>query len=368
MRRLPIVLACVLIVLSTPLLLPNPSAAQYPTATPTITTTPIPCPDAQPTRLAGELQAVAMVDNVPANFEPSLKSFKVATIKLFELVYINGFPTCADNAIWYRIYAANGFGWIMEADSTQYNFAPLTSITVLNQSISTPQSAPFNYDGITFTENAAIGVPIKVVTYYPVRKSVEFPQLADEPGHIELDFAQPGYPSTALAVYPTHAPRQIQSDIGRKVVTVKSLTSQQPKLGPEGIPMSGQARFSLLAYPTLGNVVNLQYKYLKFQNGVAIRFLTLMGCQNGPPCHLYYESEGITADGEHFITFAIEMRNWDAALPQPIVTVTPSCPGIPYCILDKPVAIALNQAPPSDFQPNLDDLDAFFSSIMVTNQ
>jgi hypothetical protein len=359
---LMMVITSIAILFMAPIEAPAYGAQQLPTLTPVL------CANTLPSRLSGEYSASVITDKLPIYSHPSYKSKKMGFVPLykevdFALSSVDTKPTCAEGTTWWPIDVDNG--WVSEADNQQYNLAPIQITVKLPPETATPGATQFSYNGISFTRNDAVfGTPVQINTNAPILNHGS--GHLDTPGGTQIVLQLPSKIQTFITVYPAKNTPLVQ-DIATHVAEIKLLTKNQTKLAAEVRPVSGAGRFALIPYPKITPLFNAQYKYLAFQNGIAIRFANSLQWLGDVENFQYYV-EGVTNDGDYFFTVLVPL-DFTGDLPSSPQEF--SC-GFP-CKSDPPqfrdwtrqVATTIDNAAPTSFIPTLTNLDSFVNSIEI---
>jgi hypothetical protein len=188
-----------------------------------------------------------------------------------------------------------------------------------------------------------------------------------EPAHLRLAFGdetQPGgsgiLPDHAqLRIYPVAAFRQ--SAIADRIAALESVLQERPE--------SIEGELPLLSASSEGDeTVYAQLKYLDFAGGTGVRYLTHFGVDAAPVTdhNTFYTFQGLTNDGQFVVVFFH---------PVPTDLLAGDAEEIAELVGDEDtfeenfedhlqeIRDRLNQADPTDFAPNLDNLDSMLETI-----
>lgn len=228
-----------------------------------------------------------------------------------------------------------------------------------------------SYRGISFTFDASLAssvLPMSVAEQ--VKGWAEVPDWQQHPEHVKFEFV--GFPSpvqwdSAIYIFPV---QRIQERAGpndvwlMRVTDLRSVLSQRPvwqkptwrvggNLGPQPIPF--------LPPINAATIYVGQQRYMKFQVGEGVRYLTQVTQQPQPIGReeTLYTFQGLTNDGRHYIA-----ARFPTFLIKPLPTPTPV--GDNWVDdYNQQAMQSLEQAKNDEYQPNLDKLDEMIQSIRV---
>jgi hypothetical protein len=154
------------------------------------------------------------------------------------------------------------------------------------------------------------------------------------------------------------------------VANMQTILSAKPA-APDKIP--------LLPILYAAQVFSTNEKYLSFQNGEGIRFLTEYAQYADPVNNhdLFYTYQGITADGKYWVSAFLPVNA--AFLQASADAVNVPAGGIPAPAMDDPNYAAnmdayysnminlLNSTPDASFTPGLDCLDRYIQSLQISD-
>ncbi len=200
--------------------------------------------------------------------------------------------------------------------------------------------------------------------------------LAGEPAHLRFVFDNEDLPAgggifpdqAQLLIYPVAAYRDIYreagvDEAGRRVEALQALLQERPERVDEELPL-------LPGFGEAEQTLQAQLKYLDFDGGAGVRFVTHYGVDATPITDhgAFYTFQGLTSDGQYLIVFFH---------PAP-TELLPSDPDeIAALIEDRDAFVEnfenyrqdtrdqLDQAETKDFAPDLADLDAMLESITI---
>lgn len=224
--------------------------------------------------------------------------------------------------------------------------------------------------------NNAIGTLIAAVPYDEMNGPMEY-----YPENRKITFQ--GYPLSnkffsvddpdqtgGLVVYPVADYIAMNQFVANHVAEMQTLLATRPNT-PDAIP--------LLPIFNAAQTFRAQVKYMDFQNGQGVRFLTEYAQYYAPVNNqdLFYAYQGITTDGKYWVSAIMPVNA--AYLQENSQSVNVPAGGILPPTFDDPnyeVNMAaysanminkLNTTPDTDFTPALDCLDQYFSSLSISD-
>jgi hypothetical protein len=222
-----------------------------------------------------------------------------------------------------------------------------------------PPGPDVSYQGVSFSydDNLATSVTPEMVPEQ-VDAAVE---PWNTPEYVQFTFN--GYPlpdafhTPRIMVFPTDAYNAINPTAGDTIYQLNQLLQNQPT-NPEAIPF--------LPVFNAAQYMQAQVKYIRFQNGEGVRFLTQYG-QDAWPINnneMFYTFQGVTDDGQFYISAVLPISH--PGLPDPeTVTVDESF----YEDFINYVAVTegqLSAESPDSFTPTLSMLDSMIESLLMT--
>ncbi len=196
--------------------------------------------------------------------------------------------------------------------------------------------------------------------------------VAPEYIKFKLDnYAQYGTSQEAqILVYPAAEYSSINESAAKSIGQLQAILKGSASPTAENLPT--------IASFNAAQVFAAQVQILKFQNGSGVRFLTEYAQYPDTinNADLFYEFQGLTADGKYYIIAILPASNPMLAYNADPKTTVPSG-GIAFPGMDNPNAIPtyytnvvnlLNAAAPNSFSPALGVLDTLIQSITVTPQ
>jgi hypothetical protein len=203
--------------------------------------------------------------------------------------------------------------------------------------------------------------------YYPENRKIAFLGYPLSGGFFEANGSDHG----GLTIYPiADFVAMNQAAISPIVTNMQILLADKPA-APQSIPF--------LPVFNAAQVFNAQVKYLDFQNGQGVRFLTEYAQYYAPVNNddLFYAYQGITADGKYWVSAILPINA--AYLQAAYDSVNVPDGGIPAPALDDPnygnameayyivMLDKLNTTPDASFTPGLDCLDQFIQSLQISD-
>lgn len=231
----------------------------------------------------------------------------------------------------------------------------------------TPQpvltTAPYSYEGVSLSVDPAVasGASGEVVSESPPAPDKPFWEVY--PQHVRLSFG--GYPldgtfyEPVISVYPVEEFRQIHEPASRSIDELAALLAEKPA-DPAHIPF--------LPPVNAGQVFRTGVKYVDFENGSGVRWLTLLAQYPAPVNNheLFYTFQGITADGRHYVSVVMPVNH--PSLPASADDLSESEMEAIWEDVDSyyaEMADILTAVPEDSFTPDLSALDALVSSIRI---
>ena len=223
--------------------------------------------------------------------------------------------------------------------------------------------------------NGATGTLIAAVPYDEMNGPMEY-----YPANRKISFQ--GYPLSGkffsvddpdktggMVIYPVADFVAMEPSIGNRVSEMQNLLATQPA-APDGIPF--------LPVFNAGEIYRMQVKYLNFQNGEGVRFLTVFGQYYAPVSNheLIYSFQGLTADGKYWVSAFMPINaaylqdSAESAIVPAGGIAAPTDytdPNYEQNMATYSIQITekVNTTTDSDFTPTLDCLDGFFQSLSI---
>jgi hypothetical protein len=247
--------------------------------------------------------------------------------------------------------------------------APVSEPTLVPAPTEAPTAMPASvgaaaYNGVSFNYDLALAQQITATTVPAQNPGPDGPYWDILPTYDEFNFV--GYPSRnsyhlpRLNIYPVDEFAAISPTAKEQIDQLRQLLGDAPG-APDRIP--------LLPVFNAAQVFRSQVKYLNFQSGQGVRFVTqydqaIMPVNNQ---EVFYTFQGLTSDGRYYIAAILPVAS--GALPDTSEMSqeqmqTLGTAGAFEAYLNQ-VVQTLNGLPPADFTPNLDTLDTLIQSLRV---
>jgi hypothetical protein len=247
-------------------------------------------------------------------------------------------------------------------------FEALTAVAPATQ---TPiAGTTITINNISFVIPTALGNGAQAETIAAVPPSNDMPWWEIAPTYNR--YLIQGYPlsgafhETRIYVYPVNEYVQINKDVADVVNSLKTIINSQGQSLPENLPF----------LPTFNaaQMFHSNEKFLPFQNGSGIRFLTQYGQAPYPVNNhsMFYTYQGLTTDGAYYVAAILPIN---AAFLSPDGNPDTPLPadGVPFDwnnFENTPahfdlVKQKLNATDPNAFTPSLTNLDTLVQSIHI---
>ena len=201
-------------------------------------------------------------------------------------------------------------------------------------------------------------------------------QLDGEPAHLRFAFDQEDLPELGgvfpgqaqLLIYPVQAYRDIyqgldDNPVSQRIEALQTLLEDQPETVDGAIPV-------LPGFGDAGQNLKAQLKYLEFDGGSGLRFITHYGFDEAPITdhNTFYTFQGLTDDGQYYIAY-YHPASTDL-LPSSFGEVTELIEDYDEFIENfdtylEETAEQLDQADTGDFEPDLTNLDGMLETLRV---
>jgi hypothetical protein len=245
--------------------------------------------------------------------------------------------------------------------------APVSEPTLVPVPTEAPTAMPVTvgaatYNGLSFNYDVAIAQQVTATTMPAQNPGPDGPNWAIASAYDEFNFV--GYPSKnsyhkpRIEVYSVEEFSAINPAAKETIDQLKQLLGDAPA-APERIP--------LIPLFNAAQVFRSQVKYLNFQSGQGIRFVTQYDQAIIPINNkeVFYTFQGLTSDGRYYITAILPVAT--SALPdtdqmsqEQMQTLST---GEAFAAYLNEVVQMLNGLPSTSFTPNLDVLDATINSL-----
>lgn len=247
--------------------------------------------------------------------------------------------------------------------------APVSEPTLVPAPTEAPTAMPVSvgaaaHSGASFNYDVAIAQQVTATTLPAQNPGPDGPYWDILPTYDEFNFV--GYPSKnsyhkpRLNIYPVDEFAAISPAAKEQIDQLKQLLGDAPG-APDRIP--------LLPVFNAAQVFRSQVKYLNFQSGQGIRFVTqydqaIMPVNNQ---EVFYTFQGLTSDGRYYVAAILPVSSStlpDTSEMSQEQMQTLGTAGAFEAYLNQ-VVQTLNGLPPADFTPNLDVLDAMINSLRL---
>jgi hypothetical protein len=245
--------------------------------------------------------------------------------------------------------------------------APVSEPTPVPASTAAPTVMPTNLGTATFNHwsfnyDLTLAQQVTATTIPAQNPGPDAPYWASVSAYDEFNFV--GYPAgntyhqPRIEIYAVDEFAAINQSAKEQIDKLKQLLSDAPA-APAEIP--------LIPIFNAAQVFRAQIKYLNFQSGQGIRFVTqyaqaIMPINNQ---EIFYTFQGLTSDGRYYVAAILPVTT--SALPDtnqlsPEQEAAFNTSGAFEAYLGQ-VVQTLNGLPPTDFTPNLDQLDTMLQSL-----
>jgi hypothetical protein len=163
-----------------------------------------------------------------------------------------------------------------------------------------------------------------------------------------------------IFLYPVEEYEAINETAGKVIEGLKSLLESKPGEGT-GLPLPVEQSAPFLPLDNVQQLIHARVKVFAFQNGHGISYLTQFGQSYAPirSQELIYTYQGLTSDGKYYVSAILPVIL--DSLPSEEALPAGTSPSDYYAEITR----QLDQEAPSNFSPNLDQLDEMLGSIEV---
>lgn len=246
---------------------------------------------------------------------------------------------------------------------------PAAEPTVLPQPTAMPTLMPANvgsasFNGVSFNFDTAFAQAANPRTAPAENPGADAPYWAVFPAYDVFEFA--GYPSKntyhkpRIEIYSVAEFEQMNQAAKDQIAKLKQLLGDAPAT-PTEIP--------LVPIFNAAQVFRAQVKYMNFQSGQGVRFITQYDQAVIPISNMevFYTFQGLTSDGKWYIAAILPVAT--SALPDsdqvPADQAQNFSTAEAFTAYLTGVVDKLNGLQAADFSPNLDQLDAMIQSLKV---
>jgi hypothetical protein len=230
-------------------------------------------------------------------------------------------------------------------------------------------TTPVEHGGVRFEVNSALAESVwrEIVTPRPL--SPAGPSWDVWPEHVRFTIAGPREQSDLesmrvgvaaqpqIIVYPVQEFRTMSEPASAEIESLQSLLESRPSEPENQIP-----RLPLI---NAAQVFHAQVKYLDFQNGSGVRFITQYSQDVTPIVnqHVFYTFQGLTQDGTYYVSAHFPIRT--AALSDELEVKDWDAFSAGYQDYLVETVRDLNALPSNEFEPDLELLDSVIQSLAV---
>ena len=236
---------------------------------------------------------------------------------------------------------------------------PVTEVAQPPTATSEPARAPepdVSYRGVSFSFDAYLAAYIAPETVPAEGDAAVEPWTTPEYYQFTLnDYPLPGtFHDPRIMVFPVGDYKAINSVAGGTIDQLQQLLVNKPA-NPENIPF--------LPVFNAGQFMRAQVKYIDFQNGSGVRFLTQYGQAAWPINNqdMFYTFQGLTSDGQYYISAVLPVSH--PSLPHPDTVTMDDAFYDNFMNYVADVEGQLNTQPEGSFAPALTLLDAMIQSL-----
>lgn len=249
--------------------------------------------------------------------------------------------------------------WIIPVPTQPIRCTPDTGETQPTTESSEPTPEPdVSYQGVSFSYDGSLASSITSETIPAEGDAAIDPWATPEHFQFTLD----GYPLSGtfhqprIMVFPVEAYKAINPTTGETIDQLQQLLASNPA-SPETIPF--------LPVFNAGQFMRAQVKYLDFQNGSGVRFLTQYGQAVWPINNedMFYTFQGLTGDGQYYISAILPVSH--PSLPDPNSVTMDEAFYDNFMNYVATMEGQLNAELADSFAPALSLLDAMIQSIDV---
>ncbi len=235
----------------------------------------------------------------------------------------------------------------------------------------------FAFEGVEvyIPESVASGASARAV---PASEGADLPEFGKNPAYTEIKLdgypAQNDYFQGMIQVYPVAGFEQISQVAAQRVQDMQALLAEKPAAPGKEI--------ATLPIYNAAQVFRSRVRYLDFQNGTGVRFVTMysQGIVPATNKEVFYTYQGLTSDGAYWVSAVLPVHAAFLAADQNSAA-NPPAGGIAFPDLSKlsdtevgpqvsayyqAVAGKLDATSAAEFTPGLDALDYLVQSLRVT--
>lgn len=326
------------------------------------------CDGLLPSRLLDSDFSVAMGDaEVAMREEPRFDAPIVRSVPPGEVLRYNYGGVCADGARWQRVSWDGDNGWVAEASADTYWLEPYTLPEPVVVSQDDGETTTVVTDLLSFSAPSTFA---NYVTMQPrigtnFREAMRvFPNYTQYVLQHVSDGEDPR-PVGVIDVYDVYAFARMSTYAEGEIHRLRSYADRQQSLPlteyetgipipPPDLPAGGSAQ-----------MLSAAQRYLDFENGLGMRFLSYYGQMLFPvPETVTYRYQGLMENGDLLVSASIAVRVPVDQLPpwDPAIFVTGDDPdGLYRAVAEK----AVNAIADADFTPPLSAVDAVLRTMRL---
>jgi hypothetical protein len=220
----------------------------------------------------------------------------------------------------------------------------------------------YNFQGVALTVDPAVASDFsgELVPERPASSDMPYWEIKPEYVHLTPE----GYPISgtplqpAITVYPVEDYRRLSEQAGKTIDFLSDVLARRP---------ADESKMPFLPVINAVQVFHSNVRYLDFQNGSGVRYLSVLAQYPAPVNNmdLFYTYQGLTADGRHYVSIILPVSH-------------PSLPARPDALTQSEMeqiardagyypatAAMLSTLPDSSFTPDLEKLDAMVESLQI---
>jgi hypothetical protein len=246
-----------------------------------------------------------------------------------------------------------------EAGNNNVTAAPPTEETT--QAISCAGNTLVNFENVSFCYSPSIASGL--TSEVTAEELSEMDESFNQPQHVKFTFQgyaiSPTFHTPLLQVFSVPAYTQINSTVAQIVIDLQNaIQSKTTTLDQMPfLPSWNAAQFTVM-----------QVKYLDFQNGKGVRYLTQYGQSYWPITNenMFYTFQGITDDGKNYISAILPVGNPILPANGDAYQGDIAALGDNFDAYLADIKTKVDAQPAESFNPQLNQLDALMQSFLVT--
>ena len=252
---------------------------------------------------------------------------------------------------------------------------PTSTPTITPTPVPTPGDTLYKLDGISFVVPACMVLRPTVETVPAVLPDPNAGPIMVYPEHRQVTFGayplEDSYFEPLLRVFPADEYAAMSENTASSVTRMQELLESQVLAEGGSIP--------LLPGYNMGPVFKAQVRFMDFENGSGVRWLTELAQYSAAVNNrdLFYSYQGLTSDGKYWVSVMLPVNaaylqeTWDSTEVPPGGLSHPAAgsPGVDAALEEyyQLMLILLNNTPDASFTPALDCLDRLVASISIKN-